>query len=79
MPEFENLVDDGQYASERARIENQALLDELDRKKRARTTAVPTDDNKVRARLREVGEPITLFGERVSNIVTSATYTNKNY
>lgn len=26
--------------------------------------AVPTDDNRVRLRLRELGEPITLFGER---------------
>jgi len=30
--------------------------------------AVPTDDGRVRARLREIGEPITLFGERVSQI-----------
>ncbi|KIJ55273.1 hypothetical protein M422DRAFT_151784 [Sphaerobolus stellatus SS14] len=69
MPELtlDSLVDDGQYASERARIENQALLEELDRKKRARTTAVPTDDNKVKARLREIGEPITLFGERAAD------------
>lgn len=61
-------MDDGGYAaasSERARIENQVLLDELERKKKARTMAVPTDDTKVRARLREMGEPITLFGERV--------------
>ncbi|CDO68205.1 hypothetical protein BN946_scf184938.g57 [Trametes cinnabarina] len=62
---LDTLVDDGSYAaSERARIENQAILDELERKKKARTLAVPTDDNKVKQRLRELGEPITLFGER---------------
>jgi len=54
--------------SERARMENQFILDELERKKKARTMAVPTDDNRVKARLREIGEPITLFGERVSYI-----------
>lgn len=65
---FDTLIDDGNYlGSERARIENQLLLDELDRKKLARKLAVPTDDNRVKARLRELGEPITLFGERVSN------------
>lgn len=64
---LENLVDDGNYmGSERARLENKVLLDELERKKRARSMAVPTDDTKVKARLREIGEPITLFGERVS-------------
>lgn len=47
--------------------ENQELLEELERKKRARKLAnVPTDDKKVRIRLRELGEPITLFGEGVS-------------
>jgi U4/U6 small nuclear ribonucleoprotein PRP4 len=68
MPEltFDNLVDDGNYlGSERARIENKVILDELERKKKARAMAVPTDDNRVKARLREIGEPITLFGERV--------------
>lgn len=65
---LDNLVDDGQYSSERARIENQLVLDELERKKKARTTAVPTDDGRVKARLREIGEPITLFGERVREI-----------
>jgi U4/U6 small nuclear ribonucleoprotein PRP4 len=64
--DFESLVDDGKYlGSERARIENQIILDELERKKKARAMAVPTDDNRVRQRLREIGEPITLFGERV--------------
>jgi U4/U6 small nuclear ribonucleoprotein PRP4 len=63
---YDTLMDDGSYlGSERARLENQALLDELERKKRARALAVPTDDGRVRARLRELGEPITLFGERV--------------
>lgn len=71
MPEvtFDNLVDDGSYmGSERARVENKVILDELERKKKARTLAVPTDDNRVKLRLREIGEPITLFGERVGNI-----------
>lgn len=71
MPEltFDNLVDDGNYlGSERARIENKVILDELERKKKARAMAVPTDDNRVKARLREIGEPITLFGERVCPI-----------
>ncbi|KAH7908922.1 WD40-repeat-containing domain protein [Hygrophoropsis aurantiaca] len=62
---FDTLVDDGNYlGSERARLENKVILDELERKKKSRTLAVPTDDNRVKARLREIGEPITLFGER---------------
>lgn len=64
--DFESLVDDGNYlGSERVRLESKVILDELERKKKARTMAVPTDDNRVKARLREIGEPITLFGERV--------------
>ncbi|THH05048.1 hypothetical protein EW145_g5074 [Phellinidium pouzarii] len=60
---LDTLMDEGGYG-DRARTENQALLDELERKKKARSMAVPTDDGRVRARLREMGEPITLFGER---------------
>ncbi|KAL6123476.1 hypothetical protein ACLB2K_075998 [Fragaria x ananassa] len=37
---------------------------ELLRKRRASALAVPTNDNAVRARLRRLGEPMTLFGER---------------
>lgn len=63
---FDTLMDDGNYlGTERARLENKVILDELERKKKARTMAVPTDDNRVKLRLREIGEPITLFGERV--------------
>ena len=82
MPELtlDTLVDDGDYlGSERARLENKVILDELERKKKARALAVPTDDNRVRARLREIGEPITLFGERVShNFVASYMFSQHN-
>lgn len=44
--------------------ETARLLAELDRKQSARRIAVPTKDADVRLRLREIGEPITLFGER---------------
>ncbi|KAG1807889.1 WD40-repeat-containing domain protein [Suillus variegatus] len=65
---YDSLMDDGNYlGSERARMENKVILDELERKKKARNLAVPTDDNKVKARLREIGEPITLFGERAAD------------
>ena len=40
-----------------------AILNQFQRKRRAAAIAVPTDDGRVRARLREIGEPITLFGE----------------
>ncbi|KAG5647798.1 hypothetical protein DXG03_007720 [Asterophora parasitica] len=65
---LDTLVDDGNYlGTERARLENKVILDELERKKKARNMAVPTDDNRVKARLREIGEPITLFGERAAD------------
>lgn len=44
-----------------------AILSQFDRKRRAAQIAVPTDDGRVRARLRELGEPITLFGEGPSD------------
>lgn len=62
---FDQLASDGSYLTDRAREENKIILDELERKKKARALAVPTDDKLVRAKLREIGEPITLFGERV--------------
>ena len=68
---FDQLANDGSYLTDRAREENKIILDELERKKKARALAVPTDDKLVRARLRELGEPITLFGERVRDIVVS--------
>jgi len=84
--DLSELVEDVDYAlggssSERARAENQALLDELEKKRKARSIAVPTDDTRVRARLRELGEPITLFGERVCiltfKIIASLTHASR--
>ena len=40
-----------------------AILSQFERKRLAATIAVPTDDGRVRAKLRELGEPVTLFGE----------------
>lgn len=51
---------------EREREQNALLHEQLERRKRLRSMAVPTDDGKVRERLRAYGEPITLFGEGVS-------------
>ena len=47
----------------RAHPQQAKLLQELERKKRARAIPVPTDNSRVIALLREYGEPITLFGE----------------
>ncbi|KAK4988477.1 hypothetical protein LTR66_007304, partial [Elasticomyces elasticus] len=41
-----------------------AILDQFSRKRKVAAIAVPTDDGRVRTRLRELGEPITIFGER---------------
>lgn len=42
------------------------LVAEVERMTRARTVAVPTNDGMVRQRLRQLKEPMTLFGEGVS-------------
>ena len=47
-----------------AREKQEALLRELQLKRRARALAVPTNDKEVRLRLRAIEEPVTLFGER---------------
>lgn len=48
----------------RARDADAALVAALESRKTARSLAVPTDDAKVRQRLRQLGQPVTLFGER---------------
>ena len=46
-----------------ARLQQEKILQHLEQEKKARQLAVPTNDAHVRARLRELGEPICLFGE----------------
>ncbi|CZT52969.1 related to U4/U6 small nuclear ribonucleoprotein Prp4 (WD splicing factor Prp4) [Rhynchosporium secalis] len=40
-----------------------AFQSQMDRRKKAAAIAVPTDDKRVRERLRQLGEPVTEFGE----------------
>ena len=62
----DNAYQLGGSDDERERAQNAEIIEQLERKKRLRKMAVPTDDKKVRDRLRAYGEPITLFGEGVS-------------
>jgi hypothetical protein len=43
------------------------LMQQVEAQRRARTISVPTLDADVRAKLREIGRPITLFGEKPEN------------
>eukprot|EP00462_Mataza_sp_D1_P027791 CAMPEP_0175177808 /NCGR_PEP_ID=MMETSP0087-20121206/34596_1 /TAXON_ID=136419 /ORGANISM="Unknown Unknown, Strain D1" /LENGTH=517 /DNA_ID=CAMNT_0016469835 /DNA_START=15 /DNA_END=1568 /DNA_ORIENTATION=- len=50
--------------SKEAASKHTTLLKQVEAMRRARTITVPTNDTLVRRKLREVGHPITLFGER---------------
>jgi hypothetical protein len=43
------------------------LMQQVEAQRRARTISVPTLDADVRAKLREIGRPVTLFGEKPEN------------
>lgn len=43
--------------------DKQQLLEEFERRRKARQINVSTDDNEVRRSLRQLGEPVCLFGE----------------
>lgn len=59
----EGLIDLDSIPTTFASDQASAFLDQLSRKKRIASTIVPTNDLAVRAKLREINEPITLFGE----------------
>ncbi|ORX55153.1 WD40 repeat-like protein [Hesseltinella vesiculosa] len=59
--DFDALAELGQGSG--ALQGNEQVLAEFERRKRARDLAVPTDDGRVRQRLRDFGEPQCLFGE----------------
>ncbi|KAG0246922.1 hypothetical protein BGX31_005410 [Mortierella sp. GBA43] len=64
---LDELKTDDKYeqseSSKRARDQHMEIMEMFERRKRARSLAVPTDDKKVREKLRELGEPQCLFGE----------------
>ena len=47
-----------------AQEQHERLLSAFEADKKARSIAVPTADNEVKARLRSLAEPICLFGEQ---------------
>ncbi len=49
--------------------EKMALLEEFQRKKDARSLAIPTDDYKVKTWLKALGEPRIYFAENVNQII----------
>jgi len=50
--------------SQEAQLRHAQVLQELEVKRRVHTVRVPTLEKDVKAKLRELGEPITLFGEK---------------
>jgi U4/U6 small nuclear ribonucleoprotein PRP4 len=51
-------------SSMRERLAQEAVIKEVELKRRMKQTVVPTDDSKVKQMLRQIGEPVTMFGER---------------
>lgn len=50
-------------AAQRNIAQREAVLHQMEQEKLARSIAVPTIDSHVKLRLRELGQPIILFGE----------------
>lgn len=65
-----NLASSGKFEvldlneeSVEAQRKHALVLQQFETQKRARSIIVPTDINEVKQRLRELGKPVTLFGE----------------
>ncbi|KAI9183238.1 hypothetical protein H9P43_004155 [Blastocladiella emersonii ATCC 22665] len=65
LMDLDDIVDEQEMseAMAKAKTEQAAIMEQFEKRKKLRSIAVPTDDTKVRAKLRELGHPITLFGE----------------
>lgn len=61
--EYEQLPEVSVVDSLRISDDQKNLLENLERKKQSRDIYIPTDDSKVRLVLRQLNQPITLFGE----------------
>ncbi|KYQ89358.1 WD40 repeat-containing protein [Tieghemostelium lacteum] len=48
-------------------IRKQKLQDDMDKRRRAKQVILPTSDNLIKMKFRELGEPIILFGEKPEN------------
>ena len=57
-------------SSRMAKQKHEELLRQVEALRKARTIIVPTKDETVRRRLRELHHPITLFGETVSKLAS---------
>lgn len=63
-PTVGHSMHDLSEASQQSIARQQELKETIDRRKRARELAVPTNDNAVKLKLREYGEAIIIFGEQ---------------
>ena len=55
-------------AAQHAQMIQQEAIAKVELRRRMRATAVPVIDSDVRAMLRQLGEPVTLFGEQQVNL-----------
>ncbi|XP_075221896.1 U4-U6 small nuclear riboprotein factor 60K [Lycorma delicatula] len=58
-----NISEEYMDLEEEVSRDKQALLEEFERRKKARHVNVSTDDSEVKRNLRQLGEPVCLFGE----------------
>lgn len=60
---IENLEHNVTNEYKRYSEKEQIILAEFERRQKIKSIYIPTDDGKVRSKLRELGKPVTLFGE----------------
>jgi U4/U6 small nuclear ribonucleoprotein PRP4 len=58
------LIHSSTQASRRQQQEQEQLIKEYELRQKIKSVVVPTDDGRVKQMLRQLGDPITLFGEK---------------